>query len=224
MAPPQTVIYRFDPSHKPEWQFHSMPESSVGGGNTLDEVRTEYRESLRFLLDTDDLPKIREYVEKQAHLGIWVRTLLGDPREEALVREIGEQIASYPPEDLDNFFNRSPTAGGDAVVFHGRPNDPLGSVFAQMTPYDSLILVTGVGDRGARPEQLMWLVITGQEAPRARDERTLDMIEMGLTPRSPLSEVYAVALQHYQKLSEVQSSSSKDPLRENRPLALLVPA
>jgi hypothetical protein len=213
----QTVIYRLDEAHKPIWQYHSMPESAVGGGNTLNEAREQYRAALRFLLDTDRLPEIHEYVEREAHLGIWVRTLLKDPNGEAVVREIAGQIAQYPREDLDWFY-RSPTAGGDPVVFHGSPNDPLASIFVQITPFDSLILMAGLGDGGPKPRQLMWLVIAGLEAERAnRDEPPVGLDEFGLTSESPLSEVFAAALRHHERFGDLQPHG-------NRPLALLAPA
>jgi hypothetical protein len=47
--PVQTVIYRLDLTHDPAWQFHSMPESIVGGAETLDEAGLEYQEALKFL-------------------------------------------------------------------------------------------------------------------------------------------------------------------------------
>ena len=215
--PPQTVIYRLDTAHKPQWQFHSMPESAVGGGNTLDEAREEYRDALHFLLDTDELPEIREYIEKEAHVGIWVRTLLTDPHGDAQVQEIGRQISSYPPEDLDGFFYRNPSAGGDPVVFHGHPNDQLGSIFQQMTPFDSLILMAGVGDGGPVPQKVMWLVIAGTGSPVDHDESLPDLDKVGLTPQSPLREVFSVVWRHYQLHGDPQSST-------NGPLALLAPA
>ena len=216
-TPPQTVIYRLDAAHKPEWQFHSMPESAVGGGRTLDAAREEYRDALRFLLDTDRLPKIHEYIEREAHVGIWVRTLLGDPHGDAQMQEIGSQIASYPPEDLDGFFYRNPTAGGDPVVFHGRPNDPLASIFQQMTPFDALILMAPVGDGGLKPQKLVWLVIAGTESSVERDESLPGLGELGLTPESPLRDVFAVVWKHFQRYGDPQSHTSRPP-------ALLAPA
>ena len=50
---------------EPVWRFHSMPESAVGGGNTLDEAREQYRDALHDLLDTDQLPEIREYISEK---------------------------------------------------------------------------------------------------------------------------------------------------------------
>ena len=214
--PPQTVIYRLDAAHKPQWQFHSIPESAVGGGDTLDEAREEYRDALRFLLETDQLPEIREYIEKEAHVGIWVRTLLTDPHGDAQVQEIGRQIASDPPKTSTVFY-RNPTAGGDPVVFHGRPDDPLGSIFQQMTPFDSLILMAGVGDGGPMPQKVVWLVIAGTESPVDRDESLPDSDKVGLTPQSPLREVFSVVWRHYQLHGDPQS-------RTNSPLALLAPA
>ncbi len=214
MAPAQTVIYRLDEAHKPIWQFHSMPESTVGGGNTLDEAREQYREALSFMLDSDRLPEIREYVEKEAHLGIWVRTRISDPQADAILREIAGQISQYPPEDLDWFY-QNPTAGGDPVIFHGRPDDPLYSIFDQMTPFDSLILMAGLGNGGGRPTQLAWLVVAGLGAERAnRDGPPIGLDEFGLTPSTPLHKVFAAALRYAARL---QSHGS-------RPLALLAPA
>ncbi len=216
-TPPQTVIYRLDKAHKPAWQFHSMPESAVGGANTLDEAREEYRDALRFLLDTDRLPKIHEYIEREAHVGIWVRTLLTDPHGDAQVQEIGAQIASYPPGDLDGFFNRNPTAGGDPVVFHGHPDDPLVSIFRQMTPFDALILMAGVGDGGPQPQKLVWLVIAGTESSVDRDDSLPGLGELGLTPESPLRDVFAVVWEHHKRSGDTQSYA-------NWPPALLAPA
>jgi hypothetical protein len=213
----QTVIYRLDGAHKPQWQYHSIPESAVGGANTLDEAREEYRDALRFLLDTDQLPEIREYIEREAHVGVWVRTLLGDPHGDAQVQEIGHMIASYPPEDLDGFFYRNPTAGGTPVVFHGRPNDPLYSIFQQMTPFDSLILMAPVGDGGPIPPKVVWLVIAGAESSVDRDESLPGLGEVGLTPESPLSEVFAVVWKRYRRYGDPKSFA-------NRPPALLAPA
>ena len=79
---------------------------------------------------TVPLPEIREYVEREAHLGIWVRTPMADPNANTVLQVIATQVSQYPPEDLDWFY-RSPTAGGDPVVFHGGPNDPLASIFQQ---------------------------------------------------------------------------------------------
>ena len=78
--PVQTVIYRLNPAHDPAWQFYSMPESIVGGGKTLDEARAEYRDALAFSLDTDALPEVREYVEREiGNLGIWMRVPIDHP-------------------------------------------------------------------------------------------------------------------------------------------------
>ena len=78
--PVQTVIYRLNPAHNPAWQFYSLPESVVGGGKTLDEARAEYRDALRFSLDTDALPEIREHIEREiGNLGIWMRLRIDHP-------------------------------------------------------------------------------------------------------------------------------------------------
>lgn len=55
----QTVEFRYDISCNPAWQYHSEPESIVGGGATLDEARESYREALKFSLGY--VPPIREF-------------------------------------------------------------------------------------------------------------------------------------------------------------------
>ncbi|QZA19505.1 hypothetical protein K3U93_10525 [Mycobacterium malmoense] len=208
-APAQTAIYRFDEAHEPRWQFHSMPESIVGGGKTLDEAREQYRDALRFSLGTDRLPKIREYVEEEAHLGIWVRTPMTAPGREHAFEEIARQISFYPREDLEWFYS-NPSAGGDAVVIPGAPDDSLDTIFNQMTPFDSLIVVMGLGDGGPKPKQLMWLVIAGSEASADPRRPPVGLTKFGLTPGSSLRDVFAAVLRQLPAQSE--SSNKLPPL------------
>jgi hypothetical protein len=105
--PVQTVIYRLNMVHDPAWQFHSMPESIVGGGKTLDAARSEYREALKFSLDTQILPTVHEYVEREiGNLGIWLRLPIDHPNFDAVLDQVGRQIASYP-DDHGWFFANS---------------------------------------------------------------------------------------------------------------------
>jgi hypothetical protein len=189
-----------------------MPESAVGGGNTLDEARQQYRDALRFSLETDRLPEIREYVEKEAHLGIWVRTPLGTSSDIA-VREVARQLANYSLEDID-WFRNNVTAGGDPVIVPAEPIDTIGNIFAQMTQFDSLILVAGVGDGAVLPKKLVWIVVSGMEAKRSNPPLPLD--ELGLTPSTPLGEVFRVALQLHPGDGDYEFAE--------RRLALLAPA
>ncbi len=68
--PTQTVIYRQNDTLKPAWQFYSMPESIVGGSNTLKAAREQYRDALKFSLEQNQLPEIHEYIEREHTPGI----------------------------------------------------------------------------------------------------------------------------------------------------------
>jgi hypothetical protein len=204
----QAVIYRLCEDHDPAWQYHSMPESIVGGGTTLEDAREQYRDALQFSLEKQSLPPIREYVEREADgIGIWIRTALGSPHQDSSFEEIARQITLYPDEDRE-FFYRHPSAGGDPVVVAGTPDDALHNIFDQMTTFDSLIVVMALRDGGGK-RAVVWLVITGMQAGwDDRDNPPVNPTEMGLTPDSPLREVFKVAMRHF----------------GNKPTPLLAPA
>lgn len=197
--PTQTVIYRLDKRHKPIWQFHSMPESIVGGGRSLEHARTQYRDALSFSLDDErPLPEIREFIERGNKGGdqrrrIWVRTALDSPVGDNAYKNIARQISIYPDEDLE-WLSRYPSAGGDPVVVSCGPNDTLGSIFDQMTPFDFLIAVIGHGS-GDRVTSLVWLVVQGAATLRKGDRPT-KLDEFQLTRDSQMSEVFRLALEH----------------------------
>lgn len=133
--PAQNVVYRLDEAHDPAWQFHSMPES-IGGGQTLDDALSTWM-PCAFSLETDDLPIICEYVEREiGNLGIWLRIPVGQGDYDELLRDAGRQI---DPVDRD-WFLEYPTAGGDPVIVNTLPDSPLSSLLEQMSVYDSLIL------------------------------------------------------------------------------------
>ena len=137
--PRQTVIYRFDAAYDPEWQFHSMPESIVGGGGTFDEARSEYLAALGFSLETDALPAVDEYVETEVDgFGIWLRLPVDHPDAEGVREQVSRQLAAHP-ENRDWFFANT-TAGGDPVIVTASADAPLGSILEQMTAGDTLIL------------------------------------------------------------------------------------
>jgi hypothetical protein len=188
----QVVIYRLNPVYDPAWQFYSMPESIIGGGKTLDEARSEYRDALTFSLDTDALPEIHEYVEREiAGLGIWLRLPVDHPNFDGVLSQVGRQIY---PEDHDFFF-ANPTAGGDPVVVTAPADAPLRSILEQMSVNDSLILAM---IRSA-PErvQTMWLALTGGEVGHDAEQPPTSFPSMGLTPDSPLRDLLEAALTHH---------------------------
>jgi hypothetical protein len=192
----QTVIYRLDAAHEPTWQFHSMPESVVGGGNTLDEARERYREALRFSLDTDRLPEVREFIEREAHLGIWVRTLLGSPIADNAFNVIAKQLSQYSGESRDWFFRR-PSAGGDPVAVECGPDDTLGGIFDQMTQFDSLIAVMAHGE-GNWVTSVVWVGVQGvQAAPTLDDDPPVRLDQLGLTRDSRMAEVFLSMIEHF---------------------------
>lgn len=216
-APAQTVIYRHDTTHDPEWHYYSASRDIVGGGKTLDEAREHYRVALRFSLHTDRLPKIREHIERQAgSQRIWVRTSMASRRNVRAYKEITRQISTYSDEDRDSFFG-SAAAGGDPVVLPGALNDKLDTVLGQMTPFDSLVVVMGVGYKPNQmvelgssdaPRQVMWLVITGMEAKADPNNKPLSFSELGLSRDSSLNDVFTTVLSHFESFG---TSASPEP-------------
>lgn len=189
--PVQTVIYRLNRAYDPAWQFYSMPESVVGGGKTLDDARSEYRDALAFSLDTDALPEVREYIEGEiGDLGIWLRLPIDHPNVDGVFEQVGRQIVAYP-EDR-GFFFANPTAGGDPVVVTTSADAPLSSILDQMSVHDSLILAMVRTTR--EKKQTMWLALTGGEVEPGGEEPPTSFASMGLTPDSPLRDLLKAAL------------------------------
>ncbi|MGV0606297.1 hypothetical protein [Mycolicibacterium sp. XJ1904] len=192
--PVQIVIYRLDPAHDPAWQFYSMPESIVGGGNTLDDVRAEYRDALAFSLDSDALPEIREYIEREiGNLGVWMRLPIDHPNFEGVLSQAERQITGHP-DDRDWFFANT-TAGGDPVIVTASADAPLSSILDQMTVYDTLILA--MLRRAEGNVQNIFLSLAGAETVGEADEPPTTFGSMGLTPESPLRDLLAAAIKHH---------------------------
>lgn len=192
----QAVIYRFDPAHEPQWQFHSMPESIVGGGDTLDSARAEYQAALEFTLNTNDLPVVREYIEREiGNLGIWLRIPVGQGDHDALLEDAERRI---DPNDREWFYAH-PTAGGEPVIVNAVPTDPLRVLLEQMTVHDSLVVA--LRRHGGKKTQNVYLVIAGT----ATDEHTrsgeplVDFESLGLTADSPISDLVEAALKNHIK-------------------------
>lgn len=191
---PQIVIYRPAEDQEPTWQFYSMPMSIVGGGRTLEEARKQYFEAFNFALEESDYQPevVREYVEREIQsLGIWIRTPLDLPTADRSFTQVASQIVQYPDEDREWFY-RHITAGGDPVVVPSFADAPLSSIYDQMTPYDSLIVVMGTHD--GENLRFAWIVINGMASERTDDDASTQLESLGLTPTSSLGEVLAGAL------------------------------
>jgi hypothetical protein len=188
--PVQTVIYRRDKAHTPAWQFYSMPDSIVGGGNTLKSARAQYRDALKFSLGVNRLPKINEYIETEADdLDIWVRTALANPGRETATIDATRELAAHPEDRA--WFHEHLTAGGYPVVVPGVVDDPVSSIFDQMTPFDSLIVWTVY--RSPERVSSVWLVMAGNQSEG--DEPPTSLETLGLTENSPLRELVQLAVE-----------------------------
>lgn len=190
--PVQTVVYRLDPAHDPAWQFYSMPESIVGGGTTLDAARDEYQDALRFSLDTDTLPDIREYIEREiGKLGIWIRLPIDHPNFDGVANQVERQIEAHP--DDRHWFFTNITAGGSPVIVTAPPAEPLSSILNQMTVFDSLILAM-LHSPTSGPLQNVWLVLAGAATENVGAEPLTSFKTLGLTANSPVRDLVKAAL------------------------------
>ena len=97
----------------------------------------------------------------------------------------------YPDEDREWFY-RHVTAGGDPVVVPSFADVPLSSIYEQMTPFDSLIVVMGTHDGDNL--RFAWIVINGMASERGDGDASTPLDGLGLTPTSSLGEVLAGAL------------------------------
>lgn len=194
----QSVVYRHYKDLEPPWQYHSMPESVVGGASTLESARSDYRDALRFSLETETLPKISEYVEYHVPgFGVWVRL----PRQQTARHDvIAQVVAQLRPEDRD-WFAAHPTAGGDPVILPGDPDQTIAYVLDQITPFDSIILMMVHREKSANL-QTVWLVVSGKVTDDEDDAPLTSFESLGLTPESSLRDLATVAVtQHVSRLT-----------------------
>lgn len=192
----QAVIFRSLRGETPEWQYYSMPESVVGGADSLEDAKLRYREALAFALDSDEasLPAIREFIEVEApeDSGIWIRTDMSWPDPSPLVRGISNTIAGMPEADL-NELQSTVAASGDTIVIPTQPTDPLQTILDQVTQYDSVLVVTlAAFEDGTR--FLLWLPMEGFGAARPEGlEPAVGLSEMRLTGESLMRDVFQAA-------------------------------
>ncbi|MDL9948027.1 hypothetical protein QSJ19_21070 [Gordonia sp. ABSL11-1] len=188
----QVVVYRSCMSGGPQWQFYSMPESIVGGADDLDDARQQYRDALAFSLDvpTNQLPEIRELVEYEADkgTGIWIRGELDSATLEGAVRVLTTYVSSQSADQVQWFFEQ-PAASGDAIIVPVEPIDTLGSVTSQMTPFDSVWVVSR-GTHGDGSNMLLWLALEGHSAESNDDVEAKNLGDLGLTPDSTFADLF----------------------------------
>ena len=167
-----------------------MPESVVGGGNTLKSARAQYRDALSFALDADRLPPIREHLEAEVDgLGIWVRTVLADPQSERLASAATGELLSHPDDHAWFYDHR--TAGGYPVIIPGDPDAPISTIFDQMSPFDSLVV--WALHRSAEKVSNVWLVMAGNQAEG--DEPLTGLAELSLSENSPLKDLVRISVE-----------------------------
>lgn len=186
----QNVVYRLDAAHDPAWQFYSMPESIVGGGQTLDAARSQYQAALRFSLETDVLPAVNEFIEREmGNTGIWLRMPVGQGDYDALL-ENGE--ARLEPGDYE-WLRSHPTAGGDPVIVNAMPHWPVRRILEQMSDYDSLIIA--MLHHSPEKVRMVFLAIAGAETANSEFGKPLIGFDAaGLTVDSPVSELMQQAM------------------------------
>lgn len=157
----QHVFFRFDPSSSPQWTFYSTPASVIGGGASLAEAREAAQAALRFSLDTNELPEICEYTEREAVPGAWIRVALDAhriDRQEAF-DVLQSALHSAPEGTFDAY-----AATGDVIIVPCEPTDTVGFVTDQMTRHDALWVALN------DPDYIHWVALHGTEAEGADPE------------------------------------------------------
>ena len=195
---PQVVVLRFCKGIRPAWQFYSMPESIVGGGARIEEARVRYREGLAFSLGVDqsDLPPIKEYVERETSPGsaVWIRIDDSSRNAKEVFRGIARNFEAMP-EGHREWIKDTRAASGDTVVIPVQPRDSLRTVLEQITPYDSVVLVSLAEDPETKNRMLMWQPVDGTSAQKpASGEQPIGMSDAGLTPESPIGAVFQIGI------------------------------
>ncbi|WP_041928132.1 hypothetical protein [Mycobacteroides abscessus] len=192
---PRAVVFRFCRSI-PEWQFYCAPTDVIRSGraHTLAEAQAKYRSALPFSPGSNPRPNlVKEYIERETSPGsnVWVRTPLGAPNGKDIARAIARNYESMPT-GYRQFVRDTRTSRGDTVVIPVNPRDPLQTVLEQITPYDSVLLVTRARDH---PGVLMWQPVDGDYAdiPSSTD-RPVGMSDLGITAESPISRVFEAGL------------------------------
>jgi hypothetical protein len=160
---PENVIYSYDPTFQPEYQYFSIPSACIGGASNLDEARAAYRSDLAELLNLGqrDLPHAVEHLEI-AVADVWLRSDIPSnaPSRSQTRRLVETCLAQHDTAERLGFeLCPARNIDGMPVVVVVEPRDTLASVFNQMTAFDTLWIVYTADER-----HLNWLVLCGPEA------------------------------------------------------------
>ncbi|MGY2027182.1 hypothetical protein ACW9HR_01195 [Nocardia gipuzkoensis] len=193
----QTVVYRFCPDAGPKWQYYSMPESILGGADTLAEAKQDYREALAFALDAEPeaLPPIREHTERPIVAGVFVRTALDEhqlDRAEAF-DVLAPAFANRNPIEIEWLFEHT-TASGDVVAVVCEPSDDVAFLLDQITPHDAIWMVLN------GPNMVAWRAIGGLLAANPTETAGTSLSDLGVNASTPVLEfasTMSLKHQHY---------------------------
>lgn len=177
---PAHVVFRFCAGQSPRWQYYGVDLSVVGGADELRDARSDAREAIEFLHETERV-SITEYLEWPAvendgsTPAVFVRTLRdsddarwNDRRE--LAERIIESLQKQP--DLRRSFGDQTAATGDIIAFATLPDDRLGIPLASIGELDTVSLGMVEPDVG-----VCWQAISGHLADRVpQDAQSLASI------------------------------------------------
>lgn len=140
----ENVVYRYNPDEHPAVRYHAIPSGCAGGANELGAARSSYRSDLIGLLHVDrhDLPPVIEHLEAVVD-GMWVRSKVGAVHRDRSADRMFLQTLLAPgsaQETLRAQVALATDRGLEPVVVLTESVDTVGSVLAQMTPRDTVVI------------------------------------------------------------------------------------
>ncbi|MGH3925981.1 MAG: hypothetical protein ACRDTT_24505, partial [Pseudonocardiaceae bacterium] len=167
----------------PRWTTYAYPDSIYAAGASLEQVRVEFLDAVRFHVDDEELGGVSlfEHVETLLVEGVYVRVAVDRrtlDRDAAVAAVRRSFIDAHQRADFTE--SALVAATGDAVIVACTPADRLGWLFEQMGPHDALqICVAGPG------ELLWWSAIAHLDAlcpPSVASQPTI--ADLGLSDSS----------------------------------------
>jgi NAD(P)H-dependent flavin oxidoreductase YrpB (nitropropane dioxygenase family) len=168
MSTVENVVYRYQSDDQPAIHYHAIPSGCAGSAEDLGAARSAYRGDLTALLHVGrhQLPPVVEHIEAVVE-GMWVRTKVGAVHRDHSGDRMFLQTLMAPGRVQDDLRAQLELAAGrgmDPVVVIVEPADPVGSVLAQMTPGDTVVLAYSDVEAG-----IGWAIIHGPEATGHQD-------------------------------------------------------